>query len=52
VKKSSCEKLPDSQNSIVKKGRVRREKRKILCGRLRDSQNPIVKRGRVCEKAL
>jgi hypothetical protein len=41
-KKGSCERLPDSQNSIVKKERVRHEKRKISCGRLRDSQNPLV----------
>jgi hypothetical protein len=49
--KGSCERLPDSQNSIMKKERDCREKRKISCERLRDSQNPIVKRGRVCEKA-
>jgi hypothetical protein len=50
-RKSSCERLPDSQNSIMKKERDRHEKRKISCERLRDSQNPIWKRGRVCEKA-
>jgi hypothetical protein len=41
--KGSCERLPDSQNSIMKKERVRREKRKISCETLHDSQNPIVK---------
>jgi hypothetical protein len=50
-KRKIHERLPDSQNSIVKKERVHREKRKISCGSLHDSQNPIVKRGRVCEKA-
>jgi hypothetical protein len=49
--KGLCERLPDSQNSSMKRDRDHREKRKKLCGRLCDSQNPIVKSGRVCEKA-
>jgi hypothetical protein len=42
-KKSSCERLLDSQNSIVKK-------EKSSCEGLPDSQNSIVKRRRVYEK--
>jgi hypothetical protein len=43
--KSSCERLPDSQNSIVKK-------EKSSCERLLDSQNSVVKKRKVRVKGF